>query len=405
MKKWLFLFAIVCPLTIWAQDVSHSVVKFHSCDTKYTSIDSTVGCGLPFDWHGQTISQAGSYQAYLYDYRGCDSVVTMTLHVENWNNSASVNDVLCYGKSYMWNGVEYKSAGTYQQTLTNSRGCDSLVTLTLSPGLCPPEGGLNGVFSIGEGKMVYFSKGNLQYKASTKLWRFAANQYDYVGGSTNTGMEVGNVYDYIDDEISKCSNSDIGSAYDGWIDLFGYGTSGYSGKNPYQTSTNASAYASGSLVNASKEYDWGVHNAISNGGNQKGLWRTLTSDEWVYLLTKRPSASSLFGYGKVNGVDGTILLPDTWTLPAGVTFKTSGSNTYTTTQWKTMEGNGAVFLPWSGYRDQTTIWFQGSFGYYWSSTCSSSVYIYRAASSLTNNIPATQSKQYGSSVRLVSDIK
>ncbi|MBO4585019.1 MAG: hypothetical protein J5675_00245, partial [Bacteroidales bacterium] len=46
-----------------------------------------------------------------------------------------------------------------------------------------PTGAVNGVFTVNkDGGTVYFSKGNLQYQASTKTWRFAENQWDYVGG-------------------------------------------------------------------------------------------------------------------------------------------------------------------------------------------------------------------------------
>ena len=44
-----------------------------------------------------------------------------------------------------------------------------------------PTGAVNGIFTVSEGgSAVYFSKGNLQYQASTKTWRFAENQWDYV---------------------------------------------------------------------------------------------------------------------------------------------------------------------------------------------------------------------------------
>ncbi|MBQ2488287.1 MAG: hypothetical protein II525_00540 [Bacteroidales bacterium] len=35
------------------------------------------------------------------------------------------------------------------------------------------------------------------------------------------------------------------------------------------------------------EGDWAYHNAIINGGNKAHLWRTLTRDEWYYLIYQR----------------------------------------------------------------------------------------------------------------------
>lgn len=44
-----------------------------------------------------------------------------------------------------------------------------------------PEGAISGLFSVSEVQQVFFSKSNLQYRASTKTWRFAENQWDFVG--------------------------------------------------------------------------------------------------------------------------------------------------------------------------------------------------------------------------------
>ena len=41
------------------------------------------------------------------------------------------------------------------------------------------EGALPGLFSVSDNKKVSFSKGNLQYQASTNTWRFAEQQYLY----------------------------------------------------------------------------------------------------------------------------------------------------------------------------------------------------------------------------------
>lgn len=42
-------------------------------------------------------------------------------------------------------------------------------------------GAISGLFSVGATQQVWFSQGNLQYRASTNTWRFAENQWDYVG--------------------------------------------------------------------------------------------------------------------------------------------------------------------------------------------------------------------------------
>ena len=90
------------------------------------------------------------------------------------------------------------------------------------------EGALPSWFSIAPDQQARFAQGNVQYKPSTNTWRFAEHQYDFVGND-----EVGNVYI---DSI-RCDNTQVGEdLYDGWIDMFCWGT----GKNPteYKMFTN-----------------------------------------------------------------------------------------------------------------------------------------------------------------------
>ena len=257
------------------------------------------------------------------------------------NISVFVNDVEYVKKSYV----------------------DSLFNVLKAQIAAIPNGGGNGgnggetgkidaKFSVAADKQVYFSKGNLQYQASTKTWRFAENQYDIVGAD----------------------NENISSSNTGWIDLFGYGTSGYGDCHPYnsgQYDSYPNSYSVGQI--SETNYDWGYYNKISNGGGQAGLWRTLTGDEWTYLFSSRTNAENLYGAAQVNGVSGVVVLPDDWTLPEGVSF-TKGFNgtslyelnVYSTADWAKMEENGAVFLPAVGYRLGTTVNDAGEVGYYWS---------------------------------------
>lgn len=259
---------------------------------------------------------------------------------------------------------------------------DSISTLAPSS-----DGALSGKFSVSATEQVQFSQGNLQYQASTNTWRFATNQYDMVG----------------------FDNFKISASYSGWIDLFGWGT----GNNPTNASTSSGDYATFT--------DWGV-NTISNGGNKANLWRILTNDEWVYLFHGRTNAATLFGLGSVNGVNGTILLPDNWTLPAGASFTASttqgledqGSdyynsndnnfshNTYTAEQWSKMESAGAVFLPAAGFRyGDGSVNGVGLGGFYWSSTPNGSEYAWALYFDSGAVLMSYDDRCGGQSVRLV----
>ena len=203
------------------------------------------------------------------------------------------------------------------------------------------------------GDQVYFSQGNLQYQASTNTWRFAENQYDAIGSA----------------------NSAISRTNEGWIDLFGWGTSGYDNTandpfavnyQPWSKSNNqlgktvtinyieyksddSNYYGYGpssfmtdkNLTGTSANYDWGVFNAISNGGGQAGMWRTLTREEWNYILNTRNLAQYLRSQATVCGVHGYVLLPDDFVLPDGLSwnYQTNNwdTNTYGPQAWSAME--------------------------------------------------------------------
>ena len=235
-------------------------------------------------------------------------------------------------------------------TANDGSGVRGECTVTVvAPSIAEPnEGAVPALFSVSESKTVYFSQGNLQYQASTGTWRFAENQYDKIGED----------------------NKNASSSYTGWIDLFTWGSSGWkyisATYQPYGTSY---PYVD-NLTGENKDGDWGVYNAISNGGNQAGMWRTLTKDEWIYLFETRTDASSKYAHAQIDGVNGMILLPDTWELPENISFR-SGSgdfsqNTYTVTQWSQLEDAGAVFLPAAGYKNGSTVdTYRGA---YWSAT-------------------------------------
>lgn len=245
-------------------------------------------------------------------------------------------------------------------------------------------GTLPGAFSVSATKQVNFSKGNLQYQASTETWRFAENQYDMIGAA----------------------NSNISSTYNGWIDLFGWGTSGYDNKYPYMTSATNADYGDGEKDIAGTDYDWGVYNAISNGGNSKGLWRTLTTGEWQYLFKSRDGYAAKYSQGTVNSVHGLILLPDSWTLPAGCNFTAKAANwttnAYNTDNWAKMQTAGAVFLPAAGYRDGTDVYFVGDYGYYWSSSYYLAYSVYFDEYGV--DADGSGSRCCGQSVRLAKDL-
>ena len=208
-------------------------------------------------------------------------------------------------------------------------------------------------FSVSATKQVRFSPGNLQYTRSTQTWSFADNQYDMIGEA-------------------NISNGTLADK----IDLFGWSGSTATAKWGISTSQDAEDY-SGDFV------DWGT-NTI--GTDAPDIWRTLTNDEWSYLLSGRTNANNLIGVARINlnadgsrYANGIVFLPDYWICPAGVTFKSGFADTYTVqayadhqtftlADWQLLEAAGAVFLPASGHRLGADMYWVQNVGYYWSAT-------------------------------------
>ncbi len=111
------------------------------CDSIYTlnlmvnsdsTTDSQVACDF-YTWiDGNTYTANNNTATHtLTNANGCDSIITLNLTI---NNSNTGTDILSACNSYIWiDGNTYttnNNSATY--TLTNTKGCDSIVTLNLT---------------------------------------------------------------------------------------------------------------------------------------------------------------------------------------------------------------------------------------------------------------------------------
>ena len=212
------------------------------------------------------------------------------------------------------------------------------------------------VFSVSPTQKVYFTPANLQYigSAETPYFKFADHQWEYIGGTLNHG------------QFTTSATVDR--------DLFGWGTSGYNGVQPYTTTgpeQSGNNYPTGDI--AGTNYDWGQYNDIYNPSSKKidpkGTWRTPTASEWHYLLYTR--RITVGGQDKmtyiictVNGSKGMVILPDNWdgSLFQGTMFAnaygivgnvdTYKFNETSNPKWSEMEAAGVAFLPAAGGRSR-----------------------------------------------------
>ena len=191
------------------------------------------------------------------------------------------------------------------------------------------------MFSVSPTKKVYFSPGNLQatYNSSTKqyTWDFAENQYDFIGNAPG--------------------NTTIGNQEDGKaVDLFGWSTQ----KNDnYGISTsNSAAGYQGSFK------DWGIGYCNCKGITPETTWRTLTKDEWEYLLDNHPGR-----WSSVNGVNGYVVAPDNFTGGLAASYSDKGA----LAAEAILAVDDLLFFPAAGDRLSNSVYLYGC-GCYWSSS-------------------------------------
>jgi hypothetical protein len=116
-----------------------TLTSVSSCDSFITmnvtvaqataSAFSYAACGS-FTFGGVTLTTGGTYSDTITNVAGCDSVITLTLTI-NTATSSSIADTICNGASYSFGVQTLSASGSYTDTLINSTGCDSVVTLLL----------------------------------------------------------------------------------------------------------------------------------------------------------------------------------------------------------------------------------------------------------------------------------
>src|SRR5690554_3923879 len=98
-----------------------------------TSTITEVACGS-YTWsaNNQTYSNSGVYTETLTTVSGCDSIVTLDLTINNQSVSTTVTEEVCGSYTWSANNQTYTSSGVYTETLATVEGCDSIVTLDLT---------------------------------------------------------------------------------------------------------------------------------------------------------------------------------------------------------------------------------------------------------------------------------
>ena len=86
--------------------------------------------------NNKTYSKAGIYRDTISNYKGCDSLLTTYIIVKPAQRTSQTL-WLCIGDTLNINSHQYFNSGTFNDTLKNSNSCDSIITYTIEYNLDP----------------------------------------------------------------------------------------------------------------------------------------------------------------------------------------------------------------------------------------------------------------------------
>ena len=126
---------------------SVSLAGFKLCISSSSNTNITICQGSSYTFNGQTYTTSGTYISHLTNSTGCDSAATLILSVKTASTSTT-NASMNTGGTYLFNGINFTTAGTYTAHLMSSAGCDSIakLILTINP---ITSGSCNGLSNIG----------------------------------------------------------------------------------------------------------------------------------------------------------------------------------------------------------------------------------------------------------------
>jgi len=153
-------------------DAGH-VRVFKYCTNTSSSVTLNACNSYTSPSNNYTWTTSGTYQDTLTNASGCDSVLTINLTINN-SSSNSINVSACNSYTSPSNNYTWTTSGTYQDTLTNANGCDSVITINLT---------INTITNLAttvNGITITSSNNSASY-----VWLDCNNNYAPILGETN----------------------------------------------------------------------------------------------------------------------------------------------------------------------------------------------------------------------------
>jgi len=107
--------------------LSNVIVKANLSGT----VNQSICQGNSFTFNGNVLTASGTYYDTLVSVDGCDSTLILNLTI-NPPLTGTINQSICQGNSFIFNGQTLTTSGTHKDTVQNGSGCDSIITLNLT---------------------------------------------------------------------------------------------------------------------------------------------------------------------------------------------------------------------------------------------------------------------------------
>jgi len=121
---------LITPLaTVFIKFIHGQCYVCNLTNTTYSNVQVN-NCDSYTAPSGIVYNSTGIYNDTIANSVGCDSIITVDLLITGISSSTTITQSSC--GSYTLNNQTYTSSGTYTQTLTNVAGCDSIITLNLT---------------------------------------------------------------------------------------------------------------------------------------------------------------------------------------------------------------------------------------------------------------------------------